>query len=87
MKKNDGILLGQPGELMEMLFFNTYQGTINIKALTHHLFYILDGSLALLYQAKKYLLSTNDIFFIPLEEVIILSGKECHALTLAIPTW
>ncbi len=85
MKKNDGILLGQPGELMEMLFFNTYQGTINIKALTHHLFYILDGSLALLYQAKKYLLSTNDIFFIPLEEVIILSGKECHALTLAIP--
>ncbi len=85
MKKNDGILLGQPDELMEMLFFNIYQGTINVKTLTHHLFYLLDGTLTLLYQGKKYLLSTNDIFFIPVEEVIILSSKQCHALTLVIP--
>lgn len=84
MKKNDGIMLAQSLKGDQMLFLNTYQNTANIEALTDQLFYVLDGTMTLLYQAKKYTLFAGDIFFIPKNEVILLTTELSHALTYVI---
>lgn len=80
------VSLDTPQEEFTMFSFTWLNGIENHHTFVNQLYYIISGSLSVLWRGESFTLQEDDVFFIPSDEFCIQHGHLCWVWILCLPS-